>query len=102
MSGMVTTRLLRVTSSATVWMAWITVSFCISVPKNQSMPNSKNSHSTPMVMEKQNAVSAMKAGERSKVSRSSPLSSTTSEKPTAAARKPLSVWRMVSQNGMTI
>ena len=63
------------------------------------MPNSKNSHSTPMVMEKQNATSARKNGDRSKVSRSSSFSSSTMEKPTAAARKPFNVWSMVSQLG---
>ena len=80
-------------------MALTTVSRCMSVWKNQSMPNSKNSHSTPMVMEKQKATSARKKGERWKVSRSSSLRSKTMEKPTAAARKPLRVWSMVSQLG---
>ena len=41
--------------------------------------------------------SARKNGDRLKVSRSSSFSSKTMEKPTAAARKPLSVWSMVSQ-----
>ena len=35
-----------------------TVSFCISIMNRRSMPNSKNSHSTPTVMEKQKAASA--------------------------------------------
>ena len=65
------------------------------------MENSKNSHSTPMVMEKQKATRARNSGERLKVSRSSSLSSMTMEKPTAAARKPLMVWSMVSQLGTT-
>ena len=77
----------------------MTVSRCISVWKNQSMPNSKNSHRTPMVMEKQNATMARKNGDRSKVSFSLSLSSSTREKPTAAAKKPLIVWSMVSQWG---
>ena len=52
-----------------------------------------------MVMEKQKATRAKKKGERSKVSFSLSLSSSTMEKPTAAARKPLMVWSMVSQLG---
>ena len=99
--GMVTTLLERVGSSVTVWMAWMTVSFCMSVPKNRSIPNSKNSHSTPMVMEKQKATRARNAGDRRKVIRWSSLSSITMEDPTAAARKPLRVWSMVSHPGIT-
>ena len=41
-----------------------TVSFCMSSPNISSMPNSKNSHSTPMVMEKQNATTTQKNGDR--------------------------------------
>lgn len=65
------------------------------------MPNSKNSHSTPMVMEKQKATMARNAGDRRNVTRSSSFSSITMEKPTAAARKPLMVWSMVSHQGIT-
>ena len=52
-----------------------------------------------MVMEKQNATMARKNGDRSKVSFSLSLSNNTREKPTAAAKKPLMVWSMVSQLG---
>ena len=51
-------------SRLTVEMVLITVSFCMSKSRNWSMENSKNSHSTPMVMEKQKAVTAMKKGDR--------------------------------------
>ena len=96
---MVMTLLVWVGSRVTERMVWMTVSFCMSVWKNQSMKNSKNSHSTPMVMEKQKASRARKKGESSKVSFSLSLSTITMEKPTAAARKPLRVWSMVSQLG---
>ena len=56
--------LLCVGSSMTLVKLVITVSFCISIPSSLSMENSKNSHSTPMVMEKQNATMARNAGER--------------------------------------
>ena len=55
---MVTGVLLLVGSSITEVMDCTTVSFCISMWNSRSMPNSKNSHSTPTVMEKQNAASA--------------------------------------------
>lgn len=55
---MVTGMLLLVGSSITEVMAFTTVSFCISIMNSRSMPNSKNSHSTPTVMEKQNAATA--------------------------------------------
>ena len=61
------------------------------------MPNSKNSHSTPMVMEKQKAVTAMKKGDRWREIFSSRLSMSTRAKPMAAQRKPFMVWSMVSQ-----
>lgn len=77
-------------------MEWITASFCISNRKNWSMAHSKNSHRTPMVMEKQKATMAMKAGERDRENRSVRFSISTNAKPIAAQRKPLRVWRMVS------
>ena len=58
MSSMVTGMLLLVGSSITEVMDCTTVSFCMSMWNSRSMPNSKNSHSTPTVMEKQNAASA--------------------------------------------
>ena len=58
MPSMVTGVLLLVGSSITEVMDCTTVSFCMSMWNSRSMPNSKNSHSTPTVMEKQNAASA--------------------------------------------
>ena len=75
----------------------MTVSFCISSRKNWSMAHSKNSHRTPMVMEKQKATMAMNTGERDKEKRSCRLHRSTREKPMAAQRNPLRVWSMVSQ-----
>ena len=77
-------------------------SFCMSVPKNWSMPNSKNSHKTPTVMEKQNATIAKKSGHNLKENRSLRLNKSTSEKPTAATKKPFMVCSMVSQPGMSV
>ena len=74
-SGIVTTLLESVGSRETEWMAWMTVSFCMSVPRKKSMPNSKNSHRTPIVMEKQKATRARNAGDRWEVIRSSSFSS---------------------------
>ena len=45
-------------SSATLEMVLTIVSFCISKPRSISIPNSKNSHTTPTVIEKQNAITA--------------------------------------------
>ena len=58
MPSMVTGMLLLVGSSITEVMELTTVSFCMSIWNSRSMPNSKNSHSTPTVMEKQKATSA--------------------------------------------
>ena len=55
---MVTGIFLLVGSSMTEVILFTTVSFCISIMHRRSMPNSKNSHSTPTVMEKQKAASA--------------------------------------------
>jgi len=49
---------LFVGSSMTEVIELTIVSFCISMWNSLSMPNSKNSHRTPMVIEKQNATSA--------------------------------------------
>ena len=68
-------------------MALMTVSRCISVWKNQSMPNSKNSHRTPMVMEKQNAASATYTGESVNLIFASRFRMSISEKPTAAPKQ---------------
>ena len=56
--------LLLVGSSITLENCEITVSFCISSRSSRSAANSKNSHSTPTVMEKQKAARARNAGER--------------------------------------
>ena len=74
-----------------------TVSFCMSSIISWSMPHSKNSHSTPMVMEKQKATMDMNTGERDRENLSVRLSMSTRAKPMAAQRKPFKVWRMVSQ-----
>ena len=97
---MVTTWLLRVGSRVTEWMVWMMVSFCMSVCRKVSMKNSKNSYKTPMVMESRKQQGQEKGGEL-KGHFSLSLSRMTMEKPTAAARKPLRVWSMVSQLGTT-
>ena len=74
----------------------------MSSPNTQSMPNSKNSHSTPMVMEKQNATTAQKNGDSENAMRSERFKMDTSAKPMAAARNPLNVCSSVSQNGMRV
>ena len=66
------------------------------------MPNSKNSHSTPMVMEKQNATTAQKNGDSENAMRSERFKMDTSAKPMAAARNPLNVCSSVSQKGMRV
>ena len=63
-----------------------------------SAPHSKNSHSTPMVMEKQNATIVRYSGDRLMFLLVLFRRSTV-EKPTAANRKPFSVCSMVSQIG---
>ena len=80
-------------------MLCTTVSFCMSMCSSWSPAYSKNSHSTPMVMEKLNATTAMNAGESANVKRRLRLKMSTSAKPTAAQRKPLTVCSMVSQPG---
>ena len=49
---------LFVGSSMTEEIVCTIVSFCMSMWNSRSMLNSKNSHSTPIVIEKQNATSA--------------------------------------------
>ena len=78
-------------------ITFTTVSFCMSSRKNWSMVHSKNSHSPPMVMEKQKATMAMYTGERDRETRLWRLHISTREKPMAAHRKPLMVCSMVSQ-----
>ena len=58
MSLTVTTLLLRVSSSSTVLMVCTIVSFCMSKPRKRSPEYTNNSHSTPTVIEKQNATMA--------------------------------------------
>lgn len=61
------------------------------------MVHSKNSHSTPMVMEKQKATMAINRGDSEREKRSFRLNRSTREKPMAAHKNPFSVWSMVSQ-----
>ena len=97
-------------SIVTAWLAWAgssitelivctTVSFCMSQPNRLSIENSKNSQITPIVIEKQNDTIARYRGESSNFVFAERLSRSTSEKPIAAARNPLSVCSTVSQNG---
>ena len=78
-------------------MVVTTVSFCISKKSSWSIEHSKNSQSTPMVIEKQKATIDMKTRERERENFSVRLSMSTRAKPMAAQRKPFKVWRMVSQ-----
>ena len=55
-------------------MAFTMVSFCMSCMKIRSMAHSKNSQSTPTVMEKQKATMAMYTGDRDRETRSWRLS----------------------------
>lgn len=80
-------------------MVLIQVSFCMSVWKNKSMPYSKNSHTTPTVMEKQKATKATKAGESRTLNFRLRFKISTMAMPMAAIRKPFMVWSMVSQKG---
>lgn len=66
------------------------------------MPNSKNSHTTPIVMEKQNATMAMNSGDNLNIIRSLRFNKSTIEKPIAAAKKPFRVCSTVSQKGNRI
>ena len=61
----------------------------------------QNSHTTPMVMEKQNATMAVNRGDRWKIIFSLRFSRSTRDRPIAAARKPFRVCRTVSQKGNT-
>ena len=71
----------------------------MSNPNIMSIENSKNSQTTPIVIEKQNDTIARYSGDSSNFTRSERLSRSTSEKPMAAARKPFIVCSTVSQNG---
>ena len=62
--------------------------FCISIPKNQSILNSKNSHITPTVIEKQNAKKATKYGDILMENLSLRLKRSINANPMAAIRKP--------------
>ena len=61
------------------------------------MPNLKNSHKSPTVIEKQNATTAMNIGDSANVKRWLRLKISTSAKPTAAHKNPLTVCNIVSQ-----
>ena len=75
----------------TVFTTLSQVSFCMSMLKNRSMPYSKNSHSTPMVMEKQKATTATNTGESRTLNRRERLRMSTIAMPMAAIKKPLMV-----------
>ena len=62
-----------------------------------SIPNSKNSQSTPIVIEKQNATMARYSGDRWNRASLWRFRMSNSENPMAAHRKPFSVCRTVSQ-----
>ena len=94
---MVTGMLLLVGSSITEVTDWITVSFCMSMWNSRSMPNSKNSHMTPTVMEKQKAARATYTGESWNLMRLLRLRMSIKAKPVAAHRNPVVVWSMESQ-----
>ena len=85
--------------SVTELNAATTVSFCISAPKKVSIPHSKNSQSTPMVMEKQKAVSAIYSGAKVSDTRLSSFRIFTRENPIAANKNPFTVCSKVSQKG---
>ena len=67
-----------------------------------SIPNSKNSQSTPIVIEKQNATIARKTGESSNLMRRLRLNISTRAKPNAAQMNPFIVWSIVSHSGYLI
>ena len=98
-SPMVTGMFILVGSSITEVMLWIMVSFCISIRNSRSMLNSKNSHSTPMVMEKQKATSETYTGESSNLILLLRFRISISAKPVAAHKKPVVVCRIESQLG---
>ena len=81
-------------------IAVITVSFCISFSKSISAPNSKNSHTTPTVIEKQNENRHTNMGERLNFTRSLLFKISVSPKPTPAQIKPFTVWSNESHIGI--
>ena len=102
MPSIVMGMLLFVGSSITDEIVWTMVSFCMSIWKSLSILNSKNSHRTPIVMEKQNAANATYTGESVNLIFAFRLRMSISEKPTAAHRKPFVVCSIVSQFGYWI
>ena len=83
--------MLCVGSSITEENPWMIVSFCMSMPKNRSMAHSKNSHSTPTVMEKQNATIARNTGDSWIENFLLRFRISTSANPMAAIKNPLIV-----------
>ena len=61
------------------------------------MPNSKNSHKTPTVIEKQNATTATNKGERLMLTFVLLFKISIKENPMAAHKNPLRVCKIVSQ-----
>ena len=67
------------------------VSFCISLPRKVSTPNSKNSQTVPAVIEKQNENRHTKIGERLNLTFLLRFKISVSPNPTPAQIKPFSV-----------
>lgn len=84
-------------SNETVAISEIQVSFCISLCKVQSTPNSKNSYNTPIITENAMDTIIRNTGERRKNNRSCLLSSTTSDRLSAEQIMPFTVCNIVSQ-----
>ena len=87
----------RLRKTDEIWL--ITVSFCISVSRITSAPNSKNSQNTPTVIEKQKATMATKTGDKVNLIFAFWFNISTNEKPIAAHKNPQTVCKIVSQWG---
>ena len=64
-----------------------------------SIAYSKNSHMTPIVILKQNAITASKMGEALNLSFELRFKMTIIDTPIAAIKKPFTIWSIVSQCG---
>ena len=94
---MVVTLLSKPVLRETVEISLTHVSFCISFFIIRSTPNSKNSHSTPISIEKETATTIRNTGDRRKSILSCLLRSTTNDRLSAAQTIPFTVCIMVSQ-----
>ena len=95
-SSILTTLLAYFGSSVTVLIFSTYSSFCISTPIKVSIPYSKNSQATPMVIEKQNATIATNSGDNFSCVIFS-FNKYTKENPKLAHKKPFSVCNIVSK-----